>query len=98
MPKVERGHYFDKFLLVGGRGVGVVTKRGLQVEVGKSAINPGPQKMIAQVVNEMLEDRDIKSVVTIYIPEGRTKAQKTFNPKLGIKGGISVLGSPLTLS
>lgn len=93
LPKIEKGHYFDKFVLVGGRGIGVVTKKGLQVELGKSAINPGPQKMITQVVNELLEDRDIKAVVTLYIPEGRTKAQKTFNPKLGIKGGISVLGS-----
>ena len=93
LPEIERGHYFDKFVLVGGRGVGVVTKKGIQVSLGKSAINPGPQKMITQVVNELLEDKDIKAVVTIYVPEGRAKAQKTFNPKLGIKGGISILGS-----
>ena len=41
--------------------------------------------MISEVVNELLEDKDIKAVVTIYVPEGKTKSLRTFNPKLGIK-------------
>lgn len=93
LPEVERGLYFDRFVLIGGRGVGRVTKLGLQVEIGKSAINPGPQKMIEKIVNEMLEKENKKAIVTIYVPEGREKAKKTFNPKLGIVGGISILGS-----
>lgn len=93
LPQIEKGYYFDKFVLVGGRGVGTATKKGVQVPLGKSAINPGPLKMISEVVNELLEDKEIKAVVTVYVPEGKAKAQKTFNPKLGIKGGISILGS-----
>lgn len=93
LPQIEKGHYFDKFVLVGGRGVGVATKKGVQVPLGKSAINPGPKKMISEVANELLEDKDIKAVVTIYVPEGKAKSLRTFNPKLGIKGGISILGS-----
>ena len=92
-PKVDRGAYYDNCVIIGGRGVGLVTKKGLQIAVGKSAINPGPQKMITSVVNEILEGIDEKVIITIYIPEGRAKALKTYNPKMGVIGGISVLGT-----
>ena len=93
LPKVDRGAYYDNCVIIGGRGVGLVTKKGLQIAVGKSAINPGPQKMITSVVNEILEGIDEKVIITIYIPEGRAKALKTYNPKMGVIGGISVLGT-----
>lgn len=93
LPQIERGHYFDNFVLVGGRGVGTVTKMGLQVPVGKSAINPGPQKMIREIADPMLGEAGKKAVITIFVPEGIEKSKKTFNPKLGIKRGISILGS-----
>ncbi|MDY5306214.1 cobalt-precorrin-5B (C(1))-methyltransferase, partial [Fusobacterium gastrosuis] len=50
-PQINRGAYYDNCVIVGGRGVGLVTKKGLQIAIGKSAINPGPQKMIISVVN-----------------------------------------------
>ena len=93
LPKVDRGAYYDNCIIVGGRGVGLVTKKGLQIAVGKSAINPGPQKMITSVVNEILDGSDEKVIITIYVPEGRAKALKTYNPKMGVIGGISVLGT-----
>jgi len=93
LPKVDRGAYYDNCVIIGGRGVGLVTKKGLQIAIGKSAINPGPQKMITTVVNEILSGNDEKAVITIYIPEGRAKALKTYNPKMGVIGGISVLGT-----
>lgn len=93
LPEIKKALYFDNIMIVGGRGVGIVTKKGLQVEPGKSAINPGPQKMILQGVKAVLGERDLKVMVTIYIPKGREKSLRTFNPRLGIKGGISVLGS-----
>lgn len=92
-PQINRGAYYDNCVIVGGRGVGLVTKKGLQIAIGKSAINPGPQKMIISVVNEILVDSDEKAIITIYIPEGREKALKTYNPKMGVIGGISVLGT-----
>ena len=92
-PKIERGISKEKCFLYGGRGVGLVTKKGLQVPVGKSAINPGPQKMIEKVVQDVLQDLDEKAIICIYIPEGRAKASQTYNPKMGVLGGISVLGS-----
>ena len=92
-PKTERATIRGKCLIYGGRGVGLVTKKGLQVEVGKSAINPGPQKMIEKVVKDLLQETEDKVVICIYIPEGRAKASQTYNPKMGVLGGISVLGS-----
>lgn len=93
LPEIERGFKYKNFILVGGLGVGRVTKLGLQVEVGKSAINPGPQKMIEQVAEDLLERYGKKAIITIYVPEGREKAKKTFNSKVGVVGGISILGS-----
>lgn len=79
----------------GGLGIGRVTKPGLKQKVGEAAINPVPMKMIRQAAKEALDDcgqaAGIK--VVISIPEGVELAKKTFNPRLGIEGGISVLGT-----
>lgn len=92
-PQIERGILRGKALIYGGRGVGLVTKKGLQVPPGKSAINPGPQKMIEKVVEDSLAGSDWKALVCVYVPEGREKAKQTYNPKMGVLGGISILGS-----
>lgn len=92
-PKIKRGYYFNNILIYGGYGVGISTKKGLQCPVGKSAINPNPLKMIENAVKEILEERNLKVEILIYIPEGRKKAKKTFNEKLGVIGGLSILGS-----
>jgi cobalt-precorrin-5B (C1)-methyltransferase len=76
--------------LVAGEGVGVVTKPGLALPPGEPAINPVPRRMISQAVREVL-DRPLQ--VTISIPGGKELAQKTFNPRLGVVGGLSVLGT-----
>lgn len=96
LPDIKKAHRFNNILLVGGRGIGVATKKGLKVEPGKSAINPGPQEMIVKALTELLEKHGMshtKLLVYIYVPKGREKALKTFNGKLGILGGISILGS-----
>ena len=79
----------------GGEGVGRVTKPGLKVPVGEAAINPGPRTMIERAVTEALEETEpVPGVdVVISVPEGAALAQKTFNPRLGILGGISILGT-----
>ncbi len=76
----------------GGEGVGTVTKEGLQVPVGAPAINPVPLKMIEANVKELLP-KDKGCIVEVIIPEGAAVAEKTFNPRLGIVGGISVIGT-----
>ncbi len=73
-----------------GEGVGVVTKPGLSVAVGEPAINPVPRRMIAQALREV-DDRPAS--VTISIPGGRELAARTFNPRLGVEGGLSILGT-----
>ncbi len=79
----------------GGAGVGRVTKPGLKVPVGAAAINPGPRAMIEQAVQEALEETEpVPGMdVVIELPEGAALAQRTFNPRLGIQGGISILGT-----
>ena len=79
----------------GGLGVGRVTKPGLACSVGGPAINPTPRRMITAEVTSVIEDNayDGGLSVTISIPEGVEIAKKTFNPRLGIVGGLSVLGT-----
>jgi cobalt-precorrin-5B (C1)-methyltransferase len=78
-----------------GEGVGRITKRGLGLEVGSPAINPVPMKMVRQEIEsaagEMLEERGIR--VVISVPGGEEMAKKTENDRLGILGGISILGT-----
>jgi cobalt-precorrin-5B (C1)-methyltransferase len=79
----------------GGTGVGVVTQRGLELPVGSPAINPVPQRMIRQAVAEALgTDQPSPGVeVTISVPNGAELARRTFNARIGIVGGISILGT-----
>lgn len=79
----------------GGEGVGRVTKPGLDQPVGEAAINSVPRQMIEENVREvcMLVGYDGGIDVTISAPEGEALAKKTFNPRLGIEGGISILGT-----
>ncbi|TDL91900.1 cobalt-precorrin-5B (C(1))-methyltransferase [Vibrio vulnificus] len=82
-------------ILDGGTGVGRVTKPGLPVPVGEAAINPVPRKMILTTVQQTLEEfkinRGVK--VVISVPAGEEIAKKTLNGRLGIVGGISILGT-----
>ncbi len=75
-----------------GKGIGIVTKPGLQVPIGEAAINPVPRRMIEESVKEALPVGK-GAEVTLNIPEGEKVAAKTLNPKLGIVGGLSVLGT-----
>lgn len=81
--------------LTGGIGVGRVTKKGLKCPVGYPAINPVPRQMIAEAARTALWNLGCERplYIEIFIPSGRELALKTFNPRLGIEGGISVLGT-----
>ncbi|MDQ6974756.1 MAG: cobalt-precorrin-5B (C(1))-methyltransferase [Mariprofundaceae bacterium] len=82
-------------ILKGGEGVGTITMRGLGLEVGGAAINPVPRKNIEanvrEVAAELLEEYGLE--VTISVPNGEEMAKKTLNDRLGIIGGISILGT-----
>lgn len=82
-------------ILDGGVGVGRVTKPGLPVPVGEAAINPVPRKMIVTTVQQTLEEFQINRgvKVVISVPDGEEMAKKTLNGRLGIIGGISILGT-----
>ncbi|PWJ52152.1 cobalt-precorrin-5B (C(1))-methyltransferase CbiD [Faecalicatena contorta] len=82
-------------LLDGGEGVGRVTKKGLEQDIGEAAINKVPRQMILDAVDEQRKQFGYEEglEILISIPEGRRLAGKTFNPRLGIEGGISVLGT-----
>ncbi len=87
--------FSDETEVVGGKGVGVVTKRGLSVEVGKAAINPVPMKMILENLSATAKKFEYKKgfKVVISAENGEEVAKKTFNEHLGIVGGISILGT-----
>jgi cobalt-precorrin-5B (C1)-methyltransferase len=82
-------------LFIAGEGVGVVTRPGLPIAVGEPAINPGPRKLIRSLIAEIAHDRgdggDVE--VTLAIPGGDTLADRTTNARLGIVGGLSILGT-----
>ncbi|SFQ47303.1 cobalt-precorrin-5B (C1)-methyltransferase [Lachnospiraceae bacterium XBB1006] len=81
--------------LIGGEGVGKVTKPGLDQPVGEAAINRVPRQMILSEVEEVMAFCDYQGGLTVEIsvPKGVELAEKTFNPRLGIVGGISILGT-----
>lgn len=96
--KQGKGYYLEEFpwlYLNGGTGIGLVTKRGLSCPMGHYAVNPVPRKMILGAVEEVRREAGYLGYleVRIAIPDGILLAKKTFNPKLGIVGGISVLGT-----
>lgn len=80
----------DEVVIAAGEGVGTVTKPGLSVPPGEPAVNPGPRRMIRDAVREVT-DHGVR--VTIAIPGGREIAARTFNPRLGIVDGLSILGT-----
>lgn len=78
-----------------GPGVGIVTLPGLPVAVGEPAINPVPRQMIGQAIAEVAArfGRSADAIVEISVENGEALAQRTMNPRLGIKGGLSILGT-----
>ena len=91
--KTERSR--PRIILDGGIGVGRVTKSGLSQNVGEAAINPVPRAMILREAEEAAQEYDYEGglKLTVSVPQGEEIAKKTFNPRLGILGGISILGT-----
>ncbi|MEW6266899.1 MAG: cobalt-precorrin-5B (C(1))-methyltransferase [Thermodesulfobacteriota bacterium] len=88
----------EKIVIEGGPGVGRVTRPGLPVAVGQAAINPVPRTMIAEGLRQVWgefhpDDRPCRLNVTISVPDGERLARRTLNPRLGIVGGLSILGT-----
>ncbi|WP_020589912.1 cobalt-precorrin-5B (C(1))-methyltransferase CbiD [Desulfobacter curvatus] len=81
--------------IFGGKGVGVVTKPGLEVPPGEPAINPGPRKMIRESALQVLTQYHSAAGVSaeIFVENGEVLAEKTLNRRLGIEGGLSILGT-----
>lgn len=90
-----RNDKLGDIIVSGGQGVGRVTKPGLARPVGEVAINPVPLEMIRKEVKRVMEDFSYEGSVDVEIsvPKGEALAKKTFNSKLGILGGISILGT-----
>jgi cobalt-precorrin-5B (C1)-methyltransferase len=82
-------------VITGGSGVGRITKPGLELPPGEAAINPGPRRMITRAVNEALAAHGLNgaAAVEVFVPRGEEIARKTLNARLGIIGGISILGT-----
>ena len=85
----------DRIRISGGEGVGRVTRPGLEQPVGEAAVNKIPRQMIREAVREICDKYGYSGGVhvTLTIPGGERVAEKTFNPRLGILGGLSILGT-----
>lgn len=85
----------SRIVITGGDGVGTVTKPGLACAIGEAAINPVPRSMILEQVKAVCDELDYAGslLVEISVPEGSEIAKRTYNPRLGIVGGISILGT-----
>ena len=96
----------SKFSVFAGEGIGTVTKPGLSICVGEPAVNPVPRRMIKEALGSIdvrYLPHGLRFYITISVPKGEMLAEKTMNPRLGIIGGISILGTtgivePLSLS
>ena len=86
---------FPNLILDGGIGVGRVQRNGMEQGIGQAAINVVPRKMIFQAVQEICELAEYhgKLFILVEVPQGEELAKRTFNPRLGIAGGISILGT-----
>jgi cobalt-precorrin-5B (C1)-methyltransferase len=84
----------DRICILAGKGIGVVKRDGLQVPKGLPAINPKPMEQIKAAVQEAVQELGLRGAeVTLSIPEGEEIGKKTLNSRIGVEGGISVLGS-----
>ena len=85
----------DRVVFRAGDGVGMITKPGLPLPPGEPAINPVPRQMMEEVVAELAVayDQSPGAEITVSVPGGNVLAAKTWNPRLGIEGGISILGT-----
>lgn len=95
----ETGEVFPRIELHGGEGVGTVTLPGLGLEVGAAAINETPRRMITDNVQRLLKavrpplDSNASIRITVSVPGGEEIARRTFNPRIGVEGGISIIGT-----
>lgn len=90
-----QGKAGEDIIIKGGKGVGKVTRPGLPIPVGEPAINPAPRRQIREAVREGLTESGLRGTVSVVIDvvDGEKIAKKTLNPRLGIIGGISILGT-----
>jgi cobalt-precorrin-5B (C1)-methyltransferase len=95
LARVARGRPGSGVTFHAGEGVGIVTKPGLPVGVGEPAINPVPRRMMREVVMALSAAHGVAPdfVITVSVRDGARLAEKTWNPRLGIVGGLSILGT-----
>jgi len=95
ISRVEKSTSGSGITFHAGNGVGTVTKKGLPIGVGEAAINPVPRKLMTEVVEAFCAEHNIAPdiAITISVPGGEKIAGRTWNPRLGIVGGISILGT-----
>ena len=91
VTKVELFEEEGDIFFFGGEGVGIITQEGLKIPPGQPAINPVPRQMAEKAIRKIIGNK--KANVTVSIPGGKELAKKTFNPRLGIVDGLSILGT-----
>lgn len=95
ISRVEFGKKGSGISFHAGDGVGTVTKSGLPIQKGEAAINPVPRQLMTEVIETLCKKHDVEPdiSITISVPNGEKIAERTWNPRLGILGGISILGT-----